>query len=146
MINLPTKTGWYRARWPVCQDWSCVLVERRHGRLVVCHHGDEIDLENVAEWGLSIDDLMERRRIAEAEIAILHAFVSEVADLLGCEADEPGALESIIVEMSAMRDRDADGAKEIASLRAEVERLTAERDACRRILDAALALGEDALP
>jgi len=67
----------------------------------------------------------------EAETASLRAFVFEAACLLGCEADEPGALESMIVELYAMRDRDVDGAKEIESLRAEVERITAELDALR---------------
>jgi len=62
----------------------------------------------------------------EAETASLRAFVFEAACLLGCEADEPGALESMIVELYAMRDRDVDGAIEIANLRAEVERLLAD--------------------
>jgi len=123
-------------------SWSCVLVTVTGAMVSVYDPGASRwrPLSDIGEWGPYIDDM------DGAEIASLRAFVSEVADLLGCEADEPGALESMIVELSAMRDRDEDGAIEIANLRAEVERLTAERDACRRILDAALALGEDALP
>jgi len=207
-MSTPTKPGWYRARWPACSDWSCVLVESQHGRLVVISYGAAISFDHVAEWGLSIDTmeedffamveiadvyqaeiaslraalqkisdirdsivgaqtvnwsehvyplvaalnsagfagadfadarsrigtLVERCRIAEAracsmvdEISSLRAFLFEAACLLGCEADDllecdedvPGALKSVIIELHALRGRDVDSAKEIASLRAE---------------------------
>jgi len=118
---------------------------------------DEIEALAPGEFGSDLDFA---GNAEEDEIASIRAFLVEAACLLGCEADEPGALESMTVELSAMRDRDVDGAIEIerltaeiareilrqeyalsiagsvhgaelASLRAEVERLTAELSALR---------------
>jgi len=101
----PTKTGWYRARWPGYTTWACVLVTVTKSAASV-YAASVYDpgvarwrpIADVAEWGSSIDSL-------EAEIASLRGYIVTTV-LANNEAQQ--------------RDK-----AEIASLRAELDALRA---------------------
>ena len=65
-MSLPTKTGWYRARWPQLTTWSCVLVTVTGSVVSVYDPGASRwrPLSDVDEWGPCIDDM-------EAEVVSL---------------------------------------------------------------------------
>jgi len=79
-VNIPTKPGWYRARWPPANTWTCVLVERRHDHLVVFHLGDTFDPKRIDEWGPSVDDTEDTIVSLRAEVEWLTAEVESLRE------------------------------------------------------------------
>jgi len=83
MINLPTKTGWYRARWPHYVTWSCVLVTVT-GAEVSVYDPDTSrlrPLSDVDEWGPYFDDVGGSRKEIESLRADLRVANATIASL-----------------------------------------------------------------
>ena len=91
----PTKTGWYRARWPRYGTWACVLVTVTGSEASVYDPGVARwrPLTDVSEWGRCIDDL-------EAELTALRNVIENLrADLRIANA----TIESLEAELTALR-------------------------------------------
>ena len=65
-MNIPTKSGWYRARWPGYTRWSCVAVTVDDSEVLAYDPGFARwrPASDIVEWGPNIDSL-------EAEIECL---------------------------------------------------------------------------
>jgi len=82
-MNTPTKTGWYRARWPYYDTWSCVLVTVTGSEASVYDPGVSRwrPLSDVVEWGPNVDGLQTEVERLTAETASLRAGLQQIIDI-----------------------------------------------------------------
>jgi len=107
--SIPTKSGWYRARWPGHTRWSCVSVSMTDTEASVYDPGVSRwrPLSDVVEWGLNVDSL-------QNEVVSLRKFVSAQGDCDVASAKENANLRADLRVATVT----------IANLRAAVDTLT----------------------